>query len=81
MNRLTGRTEAGSHSVVYGEEFIFRMNDKDYSLYVKTIDRLADYEDTGLTPEEIKALRKDNEKLHKLMDEIEETVLHEKVSK
>lgn len=37
--------------------------------------KLAAYEDTGLTPEEIKVLREDNKKLHKLLDEIEKTVL------
>lgn len=37
--------------------------------------KLAAYEDIGLTPEEIKALQADNERLHKLLEEIEETVL------
>lgn len=37
--------------------------------------KLQAYEDTGYTPEEIKALREDNEKLHRLLDEIEEIVL------
>ncbi len=34
----------------------------------KAFDRLAAYEDTGFTPEEITALKADNERLHKLVD-------------
>ena len=33
--------------------------------------RLQAYEDTGLTPEEIIALKADNERLHRLVDNIE----------
>lgn len=36
------------------------------------IDRLAAYEDTGLTPEEVITLHNDNVRLHKLIDEIED---------
>lgn len=41
----------------------------------QAFDRLAAYEDTGLTPDEIKALQADNERLRKLIEEIEDTVL------
>ncbi len=34
----------------------------------RAIDRLAAYENTGLTPEEIIALKADNENLHRLVD-------------
>ena len=37
----------------------------------EAFDRLAAYEDTGLTPEEIKALQEDNARLHKLLDDLE----------
>ncbi len=37
-------------------------------------DRLAAYEDTGLTPEEITALIADNKRLHELVDVIEGAV-------
>ena len=36
------------------------------------VDRLAAYEDTGLTPEEIKILQEDNARLHILIDKIED---------
>lgn len=35
------------------------------------IDKLAAYEDTGLTPEEVEALKTDNDRLHRLIDELE----------
>lgn len=37
----------------------------------EAFDRLAAYEDTGYEPEEIKALREDNVRLHKLLDDHE----------
>lgn len=39
--------------------------------YGDDIDKLAAYEDTGLTPEEIEALKADNDRLHRLIDELE----------
>lgn len=39
--------------------------------YGDDINRLAAYEDTGLTPEEITALIADNKRLHELVDEME----------
>ncbi len=33
--------------------------------------RLQAYEDTGLTPEEVKALKADNDRLYRLIDELE----------
>ncbi len=37
----------------------------------EAFDRLAAYEDTGLTPEEVEALKADNDRLHRLIDELE----------
>lgn len=37
-------------------------------------DRLAAYEDTGLSPKEITALIADNERLHALVDTVEEVL-------
>ncbi len=37
----------------------------------EAVNRLAAYEDTGLTPEEIEALKADNDRLHRLIDELE----------
>ncbi len=36
--------------------------------------RLQAYEDTGLTPEEITAMKTDNERLHRFLDQTEEIV-------
>ena len=35
------------------------------------IDKLAAYEDTGLPPEEVEGLKADNDRLHRLIDELE----------
>lgn len=43
----------------------------------KAIDRLAAYEDTGYTPEEIEALKTDNDRLHRLIDELENSLRKE----
>lgn len=40
----------------------------------QAFDRLAAYEDTGFTPEEIAALVADNKRLHKLVDAVEEVL-------
>lgn len=40
----------------------------------QAIDRLAAYEDTGLTPEEITAMIADNKRLHDLIDILEGTI-------
>ncbi|GEM_PF-3233419 len=75
MDRLTARTGLGrSVSATYGEEFIFNMDDEEYSAYQRTMERLAAYEDTELTPEEITALIVDNKRLHELVDILENTI-------
>ncbi len=37
----------------------------------EAFDRLAAYEDTGLIPEEVEVLKADNDRLHRLIDELE----------
>lgn len=37
----------------------------------EAVNRLAAYEDTGLTPEEVEALKADNDRIHRLIDELE----------
>ncbi len=37
----------------------------------KTYFHLAAYENTGLTPEEVEAVKADNDRLHRLIDELE----------
>ena len=45
-----------------------RHNMSEFVVWGESIDRLAAYEDTGLTPEEITAMKIENENLHKLVD-------------
>lgn len=40
----------------------------------QAFDKLAAYEDSGLSPKEIKALQADNARLHELVDIIERTI-------
>ncbi len=47
----------------------FMFNGCEYKINVSS--RLYAYEETGLTPEEIKALKIDNDRLHRLIDELE----------
>lgn len=44
--------------------------DCDYCALQRAFNRLAAYEDTGLTPEEIELLKSENARLHKLVDNI-----------
>ena len=39
--------------------------------YGDDIDKLAAYEDTGLTPEEVEVLKVNNDRLHRLIVELE----------
>lgn len=39
--------------------------------------RLYAYEETGLTPAEIEALKRDNVRLHKLLDDVESIVKYQ----
>ena len=46
-------------------------NDCENCKMQEAFDRLAAYEDTGLTPEEVLTLKADNDRLHRLIDESE----------
>lgn len=64
MNRLTQIIDGQLCTVIdTGETVEYRYGDD--------IDKLAAYEDTGLTPEEINVMKADNERLHKLVDTIQ----------
>lgn len=54
MDRLTKRVAGELVSTRYKEDFIFQMEEQDYAGYKATMERLAAYEDIGLTPEELK---------------------------
>lgn len=64
MDRLTQIIDGQLCTVINtGETVQYRYGDD--------IDKLAAYEDTGLTPEEVEALKADNDRLHRLIDELE----------
>ncbi len=46
-------------------------NNCDNCIIQEGFDRLAAYENTGYTPEEVEALKADNDRLHRLIDELE----------
>lgn len=75
MERLTTKDEEGSFFTYLFSENVIEIEDTGERLRYKArgnlIDRLAAYEDTGLLPEDVKTLQKDNVRLHKLIDEIE----------
>ncbi len=49
-------------------------NDCESCKTQEAFDRLAAYEDTGLTPEEVEAVKADNDRLHRLIDELENSL-------
>lgn len=67
MDRLTQIIDGRLCTIVNaGETVEYRYGDD--------IDRLAAYEDTELTPEEITALISDNKRLHELVDILKNTI-------
>lgn len=50
---------------------LVKISDNTSFLYGDAANKLAAYEDTGYEPEEITALQEDNERLHKLLDNLE----------
>lgn len=64
MDRLTGFFDGQLCTVVNDGKCV------EYR-YGDDIDKLAAYEDTGLTPEEIEQMKTDNARLHALVDSIE----------
>ena len=67
MDRLTQIIDGQLCTVINtGETVQYRDGDD--------IDKLAAYEDTGLTPEEIAALQADNKRMHELIDILESAI-------
>lgn len=61
MERFTGKitgSKCCGHAVpvTFGMDFVFGMTDRDYQEFMALVDRLYEYEETGLTPEEITAM-------------------------
>ncbi len=76
MNRLTERDEFGNADIIalsdIMPEIYAGLSFSEMNALTDVLNRLAAYEDTGLTPKEIKALQADNARLHKFLDEIDE---------
>lgn len=74
MDRLTSKDKKGQNVIITGV-WGYTTHGSKLTLYGDVAERLSAYEDTELEPEEIKALQEDNARLHKLIDEMEKTVL------
>lgn len=74
MARLTSKDEHGKNVIITSEEWGFTENHGTLKLQGYIADKLADYEDTGLSPAEISAIKSDNVRLHELLDAFESIV-------
>lgn len=74
MDRLTERDEYGNADIIalsdIMPELYASLSFSETNALTDALNRLAAYEDTGLTPEEITAMKADNERLHKLVDTV-----------
>ncbi len=78
MDRLTTK-ECGANTIVLcgnspGIWDICEGKNNVYKIHGFVADRLAAYEDTELTPEEITAMKADNKRLHDLISILEITI-------
>lgn len=89
MDRLTSKNRPPKGAVPgrFGIDFIFQMDDDEVAGFFETMNRLADYEDTGLTPEQVVTMKglhtarqdliAENEKLKADMRAFAEDVAHQ----
>ncbi len=77
MDRLTTRINGYPHGKC-GRNIETALNQKSYNRgrfeCTAIVERLCEYEDTGLTPDEITAMKADNKRLHDLIDILENTI-------
>lgn len=75
MDRLTERDEYGNADIIalsdVMPELYAELSFSETNALTDTLNRLAAYEDTGLTPKEIAAMKADNKRLHDLIDILE----------
>lgn len=78
MDRLTEKRD--SHNVIplrkegvgnIPKFALAKISDNTSFLYGDFADKLAAYEDTGLSPDEVAAMKADNKRLHELVDILE----------
>ena len=62
MERLTCRMD---HGIIMQTGYDFGIDPDDYDLVQKILGRLAAYEDTGMTPEDVRVLKAENGRLQK----------------
>lgn len=78
MDRLTERDEYGNADIIalsdVMPELYAELSFSETNALTNTLNRLAAYEDTGLTPDEITAMKADNKRLHDLIDILENTI-------
>lgn len=75
MDRLTERDEYGNADIIalsdIMPELYANLSFSETNALTDALNRLAAYEDTGLSPEEITAMKADNERLNDLVNELE----------
>lgn len=75
MDRLTERDEYGNADIIalsdIMPELYASLSFSETNALTDALNRLAAYEDTGLSPEEITAMKADNERLNDLVNELE----------
>ncbi len=78
MDRLTERDEFGNADIValsdIMPEIYAGLSFSETNALTDALNRLANYEDTGLDPYEIATLIADNRRLHELVDIIEHAI-------
>ena len=75
MDRLTERDEYGNADIIALSDIMPELYEElsfsETNALTEALNRLAAYEDTGITPTEIEQLKADNARLHALVDNIE----------
>lgn len=78
MNRLTERDEYGNADIIalsdVMPELYAELSFSETNALTNALNRLAAYEDTGLTPKEIVAMKADNKRLYDLIDILESAI-------
>lgn len=80
MARMTSKDEHGNNVIITSENWGYSENHGTLKLQGCIADKLADYENTELSPEEIFAMKADNERLHALVNDFESVLPRKKVS-
>jgi hypothetical protein len=55
---------------MFAIDFVFQMPACDHMLFQKMVDRLGEYEDTGLSPQEVETLKAENRELRGRLERV-----------